>query len=353
MKPGTSAQRDILEAATELKGPKTAAKVLYEMKPKFKIQDDHQLAHIIGRSTAKYLGNSGESFSHCPTDFSYGCIHGFFENAITKTTLPEKALTTICETYNDTEIFAPLKRGNCYHGGGHGILMNENYDLKKALKICGKLPKEVKSHCWSGAFMENVLGFLANRIPEEKVTFKDDDLLAPCNSFTENIQIKERECWLFQHEYLIAHHNLTFNDLKNVCSTAKNAESECFKGLSRNFMGKYYFDIAKDVFQEHQKRNENNYNNIFEICNLYPRKFIYECHQYAIHYIIANVSPETPNSLESAIQKTLEYCALFNNQKKQSECFNEINKKIEDLIKDKEYKTEIQEILKKKIKVIK
>ena len=46
-----------------------------------KTVDDHQIAHVVGRDTAKFFGINGEAFLSCPTSFNYGCQHGFFEYA--------------------------------------------------------------------------------------------------------------------------------------------------------------------------------------------------------------------------------------------------------------------------------
>lgn len=121
--------------------------------------DDHQLAHAVGRETARKLGINGTAFERCPTTFNYGCVHGFFEYALGRVPSPAVAATTICESRRSTDV----SHFSCYHGVGHGILMAEAYDLDASLDTCDTLSNfAAQEGCWQGVFMENVIAGIKN-----------------------------------------------------------------------------------------------------------------------------------------------------------------------------------------------
>ena len=88
--------------------------------------DDHQLAHAVGRETAKRFGVNGAAFQRCPNIFNYGCVHGFFEYALGQTATPRAAAVSICGSWR--QALGACDRFSCYHGVGHGVLM-AFYDL--------------------------------------------------------------------------------------------------------------------------------------------------------------------------------------------------------------------------------
>ena len=121
----------IVDRVTALKGPEYGMRILQDisMGTEFIITGEtHQLAHVVGRSAAKNHGGTGDVFNRCPLDFDYGCVHGFFESAVMQFDSPSLALADICNSYSETS----YDESACYHGGGHGIMMNESYDLKKS-----------------------------------------------------------------------------------------------------------------------------------------------------------------------------------------------------------------------------
>ena len=102
--------------------------------------NDHDMAHSVGRETAKDYGSNFKAFDLCPITFNYGCSHGFFEYVLARTDTPKEAATTICESLTapkDTFLIAGF---TCYHGVGHGIMMAEAYNVQNSLKACNTLP---------------------------------------------------------------------------------------------------------------------------------------------------------------------------------------------------------------------
>ncbi len=139
--------------------------------------NDHQMAHVVGRDTAKDYGSNFKAFDLCPTTFNYGCSHGFFEYVLARTPDARKAATTICESLNPKTNLL-IAGFTCYHGVGHGIMMAQGYDVQKSLKECNTMPAaKDKDGCWQGVFMENVnAGMQGRALPGY---FKKSDPLLP------------------------------------------------------------------------------------------------------------------------------------------------------------------------------
>ena len=163
-------------------GPRASLGVLERLQHEQKVNmsvNDHQMAHVVGRDTAKDYGSNFKAFDLCPTTFNYGCSHGFFEYVLARTPDARKAATTICESLNpETNLL--IAGFTCYHGVGHGIMMAQGYDVQKSLKECNTMPgAKDKDGCWQGVFMENVnAGMQGRALPGY---FKKSDPLSPCD----------------------------------------------------------------------------------------------------------------------------------------------------------------------------
>ena len=79
----------------------------------------------------------------------------FFESAMAQAESPADALIKICEASGRT----PHDKTNCYHGGGHGIMMDASYHLKEALAVCQSVPRDAASDCVTGVFYGKCFGF--------------------------------------------------------------------------------------------------------------------------------------------------------------------------------------------------
>jgi hypothetical protein len=178
----TQCVRNFLVKVTDDYGPKASLGVMERLQRDRRVDpavNDHDMAHSVGRETAKDYGSNYKAFDLCPITFNYGCSHGFFEYVLARTDTPKEAATTICESLGTSDHF--LTAGfSCYHGVGHGIMMAEAYNVQNSLKACNTLPKDTaKDGCWQGVFMENVnAGMTGRALPG---VFKRTDPLAPCD----------------------------------------------------------------------------------------------------------------------------------------------------------------------------
>lgn len=211
-------------------GPQAAVDLLYYWQEKGMVDrsvDDHQLAHRIGRETARVYGINAESFLLCPMEaFNGGCQHGFFEYVLGRARTAIDAATTICETLAHSD-YSPKTRFYCYHGVGHGVMMASAYKLHEALDICDALPNYVaQDGCWQGVFMENVNGVMFEGTGEG--VFFENDPLAPCNALADKYR---HECYVNHAGWLMRVFGNSVYKATRACLDAGNYISSCLQSI--------------------------------------------------------------------------------------------------------------------------
>jgi hypothetical protein len=205
----TECVRKYLVGVTDDYGPRAALGAMERLQRDHRVDpavNDHDMAHSVGRETAKDYGSNFKAFDLCPITFNYGCSHGFFEYVLARTDTPKEAATTICESLNGSDNF--LTAGfSCYHGVGHGIMMAEAYNVQNSLNACNTMPKDTaKDGCWQGVFMENVnAGMTGRALPG---VFKRSDPLAPCDKVGDRYK---HECFINHAGWLmtVAHNDVS------------------------------------------------------------------------------------------------------------------------------------------------
>ncbi len=189
-------------------------------------EDDHQIAHKIGRKTAEIFGMTGDAFIACPTSYNYGCQHGFFEYALGKAASPAEAADQICGSlgggYSSKFIFY------CYHGVGHGVLMARAYDLQGGLDLCNTLKDgSPRAGCLQGVFMENVNGGLTGTA--RSGIFSDTDPLAPCDMLDPKYH---HECFLNHSGWLMrSFHNSVMEASRACLKAPKDGVEACLQSI--------------------------------------------------------------------------------------------------------------------------
>jgi len=222
--------RDYLVKVTGDYGPQASLGVMERLQQEGKVDrsvNDHDMAHSVGRETAKDYGSNFRAFDLCPVSFNYGCSHGFFEYVLARTDTPKEAATTICESRSSKDTFL-IAGFTCYHGVGHGIMMAEAYNVQNSLKACNTLTThEAKDGCWQGVFMENVNAGMSGRaLPG---VFKKSDPLSPCDKVGDQYK---HECYINHAGWLmtVAKHDLRKGS--RYCLKAKGRyKSSCFQSI--------------------------------------------------------------------------------------------------------------------------
>ena len=113
--------RDYLVKVTDDYGPQASLGVMERLQQEGKVDrsvNDHDMAHSVGRETAKDYGSNFKAFDLCPVTFNYGCSHGFFEYVLARTDTPKEAATTICESRSSKDTFL-IAGFTCYLRTGH------------------------------------------------------------------------------------------------------------------------------------------------------------------------------------------------------------------------------------------
>jgi hypothetical protein len=191
----TPCVRDYLIDVTSRYGPRASLPLLARLQKSRRVDlsvNDHDLAHAVGRETAKDFGSNFESFDLCPITFNYGCPHGFFEYVLGRTDTPREAASTVCDTVGGQKQRLLTAGFSCYHGVGHGVMMAQAYDLRESLGTCDTLGSaQAREGCWQGVFMENVNAGMTDRA--RRGVFSAKKPLAPCDTIGGRYK---RQCYI-------------------------------------------------------------------------------------------------------------------------------------------------------------
>ena len=272
----------IVDRVTALKGPEDGMRVLQDMSRSTEfviVGDTHQLAHVVGRSAAENHGSTGDIFNRCPFDFEYGCVHGFFESAMAQIDSLSSALVSICDSFGKVS----YDKEQCYHAGGHGIMMNESYDFEKAVSFCEELPTHQGS-CLSGVFMENAIGFVAGRVPPENVIFSPKkDWLAPCNKSAKRYR---EHCYEFHHRYYLPYaYSAHLNGLIDICLGSEDDTNLCLSKLAASFAVSADNIVSRTSFPDMDGTRAER---AAYLCNHFPEEYVSLCHTHALARLIWN-----------------------------------------------------------------
>jgi len=158
-----------LERAIRQYGPHNAVELLFETTSHVTV-DCHQRAHVVGRMSYDIFGAA--AFSLASHECQAGAFHGAMEALIRDRGIGTLAsdVATLCGAMQ-----GKFFRHQCVHGVGHGLLAWTTYELPDALEVCDTLQTVLDRYsCYSGAFMENVVGGLAGTMGHKTAFLSDD-----------------------------------------------------------------------------------------------------------------------------------------------------------------------------------
>jgi hypothetical protein len=205
----------------------------------------HQIAHVIGRESAKKFSSLKETYSHGDNFCWSGYYHGAIET-IAEELGPKKILSQInqvCADYNKNEQFS-FNHYNCVHGMGHGLMAVQDDNLFVALKSCDSFEGQWQQEsCYSGVFMENVMNEI--NPGEHSDYLKADDLLYPCDAVGHQYQ---EQCYLMQTSHMLKQVNGEFSKVFQLCSTVEAPyDVVCYQSLGRDVSGNSSSDTASTL----------------------------------------------------------------------------------------------------------
>lgn len=204
----------------------------------------HQIAHIIGRESAKKSNlDIAKTFEKGNQFCASGYYHGAMESVVAEVG-PQKIKQTInesCLVFKQANAYN-LKHYDCAHGLGHGVMSMENYELYKALDDCEILSDNwERDSCASGVFMENIMSVFNN--PDYPTKYLDKARpMYPC---TDVKPIHQTACYLNQSSYALSVTGYDYEKVFNLCSEAGSSDVICYQSLGRDASGNSIQDPVK------------------------------------------------------------------------------------------------------------
>lgn len=195
--------------------------------------DCHQKAHEVGRIAYELFAE--KAFQNCSAECHSGCYHGATEAYFREHGVENIAndLAVICSS----ELNSFLSH-QCFHGVGHGLMAYADYELFEALHNCDLLPQGQES-CYSGVYMENVVGGLAPTVGHF-TDYLSDDPKFPCNIVEEKYK---NACYFYQTSRMVQLFDYDFSKVAAVCSDIEpEYQRSCFESMGRDVGGVHIAD---------------------------------------------------------------------------------------------------------------
>jgi hypothetical protein len=225
---------DALYSYVKKFGLKQTIARLSELEPLY--GDCHQPAHKAGRFA--YDIYSTEAFRSLGPECHSGSFHGTIEAYFKKhgTADLSAELKEICGSDLN-----PFFNHQCLHGIGHGLMAWSHYELFDALKACDVLGRGSTS-CWTGVFMENVVGGLAGHGehggPKAHFTkYLNEDPQYPCSAVEDKYK---SYCYSFQTSRMMQLFDGDFSKIAHACFQApRRYHASCFASMGRDVEAVY------------------------------------------------------------------------------------------------------------------
>ena len=209
---------------------------LHELQSQF--GDCHQSAHSAGRFAYEVF--DADAFRTCSAECHSGCYHGATESYFRDhgTANLAEDLAIICSSGLN-----PFLSHQCFHGVGHGLMAFSDYELFEALANCDLLPEGAES-CYSGVYMENVVGGLAPTIGHF-TDYLSDDPHFPCNIVPDKYA---DACYYYQTSRMVQLFNNDFSRISETCSEAgQEYQRSCFQSMGRDVGGTNQLDNVGSI----------------------------------------------------------------------------------------------------------
>jgi len=226
--PGIFHDQDALYSYIRKFGPAQTTRHLHDLQVQF--GDCHQAAHDTGNFAYEIHG--AKSFQLCSAECHSGCYHGAAENYFREqgTANLVEDLKIICGSELN-----PFLSHQCIHGIGHGLMAWADYDIFEALENCDLLPGGYES-CYTGVYMENIIGGLAQE-QGHFTKYLSDDPHFPCTVVEEKYK---SSCYYYQTSRMI---QLFYGDFSKVAAACEEIASEhqasCFLSMGRDIGGTF------------------------------------------------------------------------------------------------------------------
>ena len=219
-------------------GPKKTVQHLAELVPKY--GSCHDPAHRAGRYAYELFGD--KAFQQCSAECHSGCYHGATEAYFRDhgTANLAENLKVICSSASN-----PFFSHQCIHGIGHGLMAWADYGLFDALSSCDLLTQRQDS-CWTGVFMENIVGALGKE-DGHFTKYLSNDPLYPCDDPKLDDKYKSA-CYFLQTSRMLQLVGTNWDKVSADCASAPSAyQRSCFESMGRDVGGSYPDSAEKEI----------------------------------------------------------------------------------------------------------
>ncbi len=257
------------------------------------VGDCHQTAHRAGRDALNIFGN--EVFKECDLSCHSGCYHGATEEYFKIHGGEDIAanINTLCTASASNAFY----NHQCLHGLGHGLMAWTNYELPEALQTCDLL-KSGQGSCWTGVFMENIVGnFVDDKNTVHVTKYKNDDPQFPCTIVDANYK---DTCYFLQTSRMMQMYGVDFKKIADACSQApRQHQRSCFESMGRDVSSAYRPTPARSIAE----------------CRYAPLEFQISCLNGAVQDALWDIS-----GTDTAIT----FCTLLSSKNEKSACYGTI-----------------------------
>ncbi len=201
----------------------------------------HDAAHDVGRLAYEIFGPI--SFAISGHECQAGALHGSTEAmfAARGTSRLAEDVAALCSSADNRFV-----RHQCYHGVGHGLMAWTTYEIHEALELCDVIERAYDaSSCYSGVFMENVVGGLSGVMGHETEYLRDDDPHFPCDVIASQYRA---DCYYYQTSHMWRVFDGDMSQIAAVCATLDGrARDLCFGSYGRDVGNQTRGDPARAI----------------------------------------------------------------------------------------------------------
>lgn len=207
----------------------------------------HQLAHSLGRLAMAERGELSV-LAECTPAFQSGCYHGVLEGYFLKGGRADAAsIRAICAGQA-----SPGRPGyealECWHGLGHGLMVQFRGDAPRALSLCDALQTPLaRRECQDGVFMERASRAVGLATLDVEAGHAHGGEGAPASApmskaelrrLCEDVEARyQPSCWLYQPAPLAAVHGMDPGVVLRGCDAAPAAAvGDCYRGFGKLYL---------------------------------------------------------------------------------------------------------------------
>ncbi len=216
-----------LERVVEEFGPSNALRILKAIELETS-GDCHNRAHDAGRIAYELFGPAAFALA------SHECQSGGFHGA-TEALFASRGTASLAE---DVAVLCsdapnPFIRHQCLHGIGHGIMAWSNYELHQSLELCDAIAASLdQQSCYSGVFMENVVGGLSGLMGHTTEYLRPDDPVYPCDVVADRYRA---DCYFYQTSHMVRVLDYDMAAVAQTCTEAPAGSAyHCFGSYGRD-----------------------------------------------------------------------------------------------------------------------